>query len=97
MAKKNWNALQVEYIKSYAKTGISIVDWCKKKGINFATAKRYIKKPETVFSQQKNSETKCETAKDEKSYISSSCENFCKDSSEIEPKIAKPSAKDDDD
>lgn len=51
MAKKNWNALQVEYIKSYAKTGISIMEWCKKKGINFATAKRYIKKPETAFAQ----------------------------------------------
>lgn len=95
MAKRNWNALQVEYIKSYAKTGISIMEWCKKKGINFATAKRYIKKPETVFSQQKNSETKCETAKDKNSYISKGCENNCENSSEIEPKTAKPSAKDD--
>lgn len=51
MAKKNWNALQVQYIKAYAKTGISIMEWCKKKGINFATAKRYIKKPETAFAQ----------------------------------------------
>ena len=51
MARKNWNALQIEYIKSYAKTGVSVSEWCRKKGLNFATAKRYIKKPETAFAQ----------------------------------------------
>lgn len=51
MARKNWNALQIEYIKSYAKTGVSVMEWCRKKGLNFATAKRYIKKPETAFAQ----------------------------------------------
>ncbi|MBN6067392.1 terminase [Aggregatibacter actinomycetemcomitans] len=51
MTKKEWNALQIEYIKAYAKTGISIMDWCKKKGLNPASAKRYIKKPETAFAQ----------------------------------------------
>ena len=51
MAKKNWNALQIEYIKSYARTGVSVMEWCRKKGLNFASAKRYIKKPETAFAQ----------------------------------------------
>lgn len=51
MAKKDWNALQIEYIKSYAKTGVSVMEWCRKKGLNFASAKRYIKKPETAFAQ----------------------------------------------
>lgn len=51
MAKKDWNALQIEYIKTYAKTGVSIMEWCRRKGLNFATAKRYIKKPETAISQ----------------------------------------------
>ena len=51
MARKDWNALQIEYIKAYARTGVSIMEWCRKKGINFATAKRYIKKPETAFAQ----------------------------------------------
>lgn len=51
MAKKNWNALQIEYIKTYAKTGVSVMEWCRRKGLNFATAKRYIKKPETAISQ----------------------------------------------
>ncbi len=51
MARKDWNALQIEYIKAYARTGVSVIEWCRKKGINFATAKRYIKKPETAISQ----------------------------------------------
>lgn len=51
MAKKDWNALQIEYIKTYAKTGVSVMEWCRRKGLNFATAKRYIKKPETAFAQ----------------------------------------------
>lgn len=51
MAKKDWNALQIEYIKSYARTGVSVMEWCRRKGLNFATAKRYIKKPETAISQ----------------------------------------------
>lgn len=55
MARKNWNALQIEYIKSYAKTGVSVMEWCRKKGLNFATAKRYIKKPETAFAQLEES------------------------------------------
>ena len=51
MAKKDWNALQIEYIKTYARTGVSVMEWCRKKGLNFASAKRYIKKPETAFAQ----------------------------------------------
>lgn len=51
MARNNWNALQIEYIKSYARTGVSVMEWCRKKGLNFASAKRYIKKPETAFAQ----------------------------------------------
>ncbi len=54
MAKKNWKALQIEYLKANAKTGITVKDWCEKKGLKFASAKRYIKKPETMFNQSKN-------------------------------------------
>lgn len=57
MARQNWQALQVEYIRAYAKTGISIQAWCEKKGLNFASAKRYIKKPETVFAKTQNCES----------------------------------------
>ena len=56
MARKDWNALQIEYIKAYARTGVSIMEWCRKKGINFATAKRYIKKPETAFAQMEETQ-----------------------------------------
>ncbi len=38
-----WAALQEEYIKDYTETGISIHKWCVKKGLKYATARRYIK------------------------------------------------------
>lgn len=66
MARINWKALQIEYIKATAKTGISVKDWCAKKGLNLSTAKRYIKKPETVFEQAEKCEQNCETANTEK-------------------------------
>ena len=86
MAKKDWNALQIEYIKAYAKTGVSIMDWCKKKGLNFATAKRYIKKPETVFEncESANKTTKSEVIEN-KEDLDKNCEINCE--------IAKQTAK----
>lgn len=65
MARQNWKALQIEYIRAYAKTGVSIQEWCRKKGLNFASAKRYIKKPETVFEQRSNCEIDCEVQSEE--------------------------------
>ncbi|MBS6026362.1 MAG: terminase [Haemophilus pittmaniae] len=86
MAKKDWDALQIEYIKAYAKTGVSIMDWCKKKGLNFATAKRYIKKPETVFEncESANKTTKSEVIEN-KEDLDKNCEINCE--------IAKQTAK----
>lgn len=81
MARLNWKALQVEYIKAYAKTGVSIQAWCEKKGINYATAKRYIKKPETVFNDDLNCETEnqnCENKNQDKSVgYEENCETNC--------------------
>lgn len=81
MARVNWKALQVKYIKAYAKTGVSIQAWCEKKGINYATAKRYIKKPETVFNDDLNCETEnqnCENKNQDKSVgYEENCETNC--------------------
>lgn len=104
MAKTNWSALQIEYIKSYAKTGLSVPEWCKKKGINYSTAKRYIKKPETAFAQMQNCEKNCETANSETAENSISYEQNCeinceeqsetaKENSQISEKTAKEFAK----
>lgn len=109
MARKNWNALQIEYIKSYAKTGVSVMEWCRKKGLNFATAKRYIKKPETAFAQleeskQSNIRAQAETSPKEDETAKS--ENVsevidikddltekCESNCESQSETAKPTAK----
>lgn len=109
MARKNWNALQIEYIKSYAKTGVSVMEWCRKKGLNFATAKRYIKKPETAFAQLEESKQsniraqvetspkEAETAKSENVSevidIKDDLTEKCESNCESQSETAKPTAK----
>ncbi|MDV1832809.1 terminase small subunit [Escherichia coli] len=44
MSRPNWGALQQEYIAEYTRSGISPVAWCEARGLNYATARRYIKK-----------------------------------------------------
>ena len=43
MAKPDWGALQDQFLAEHAKTGISPKDWCQAQGLNYSTAKRYIK------------------------------------------------------
>lgn len=43
MAKQDWNRLQQQFLSAHAATGISPKDWCKAQGLNYASAKRYIK------------------------------------------------------
>ncbi|HAP0139731.1 TPA: terminase small subunit [Escherichia coli] len=45
MSRPDWGALQREYIAEYTRSGISPVAWCEARGLNYATARRYIKKP----------------------------------------------------
>ncbi|MDC4235844.1 terminase [Pasteurella multocida] len=86
MARINWKALQIEYIRANAKTGVSVKDWCAKKGLNLSTAKRYIKKPETVFEQAEKCEQNCETAniekQDKSKDYSENCETNCESNCE---------------
>ena len=109
MARKDWNALQIEYIKSYARTGVSVMEWCRKKGLNFASAKRYIKKPETAFAQMEeiqkgdNREVKAikkaaknianKTAKSEVIESKEDLEENCEINCEIAKQTAKKTAK----
>lgn len=53
MAKPDWGALQHQFLAEHAKSGISPKDWCEAQGLNYATARRYIKKP-TAQNAQKN-------------------------------------------
>ncbi len=43
MAKPDWGALQDQFLAEHAKTGISPKEWCEAQGLNYSTAKRYIK------------------------------------------------------
>ncbi|ASD95691.1 terminase small subunit [Salmonella enterica] len=66
MAKPDWGALQHQFLAEHAKSGISPKDWCEAQGLNYATARRYIKKP-TAQSAQKNAQKKMRTAQAKKS------------------------------
>ena len=44
MSRPDWGALQQEDIAEYTRSGISPVAWCEARGLNYATARRYIKK-----------------------------------------------------
>ncbi len=38
-----WLALQAEFTKAHAETGIKVKEWCESKGLNYSSARRYIK------------------------------------------------------
>lgn len=43
MARTNWDQVAAQYAAAHAKTGISAKDWCEKIGINYQSARRYLK------------------------------------------------------
>lgn len=65
MAKPDWGAFQQRFLSDHAKTSISPSDWCEAQGLNYATARRYIKKP-AAQSAQKNAQKKVRSAQIEK-------------------------------
>ncbi len=52
MARTDWGALQDQFLAEHAKTGISRKDWCKSRGINHNSARRYIKDPSAQTAQE---------------------------------------------
>ncbi|MFU2166548.1 terminase small subunit [Lelliottia nimipressuralis] len=65
MAKPDWGVLQQRFLSDYAETGVSPKEWCEAQGLNYATARRYIKKL-TAQSAQKPAQKKLRTAQKEK-------------------------------
>ncbi|EIC4353478.1 hypothetical protein LJS80_002229 [Salmonella enterica] len=51
MARENWEDRQQQFLAEHARTGISPKDWCEAQGLNYKSAKRYIK---IANSQKKN-------------------------------------------
>ncbi|CVA06557.1 terminase small subunit [Serratia marcescens] len=45
MAKPDWGALQNQFLTEHAKTKISPKAWCEANGLNYTSARRYIKLP----------------------------------------------------
>lgn len=68
MAKPDWGELQQRFLSEHAKTGISPKDWCEAQGLNYATARRYIKKPaaQSAQSAQKSAQKNVRNAQKEK-------------------------------
>lgn len=51
------------FLSEHAKTGISPRDWCEAQGLNYSSAKRYIKVTSYGANSQKgNAKKKCEFA-----------------------------------
>jgi rubrerythrin len=66
MAKPDWGELQQRFESEHAATGVSPKEWCEAQGLNYATARRYIKKP-TAQSLKKPAQIKVRTAQKDKS------------------------------
>ncbi|WP_145543916.1 terminase [Yersinia frederiksenii] len=52
MAKHDWEALQAAFLADNADTGITAQQWCEQHGLNYQSARRYIK-PRAAQSAQK--------------------------------------------
>lgn len=66
MAKPDWGALQDQFLAEHAKTGISPKDWCQAQGLNYASAKRYIKVTSYGAKSQKEAAKKNANSQKEK-------------------------------
>ncbi len=65
MAKPDWGVLQQRFLSDHAETGVSPKEWCEAQGLNYATARRYLKKP-SAQNAQKPAQKKLRTAQKEK-------------------------------
>ncbi|HAH6053535.1 TPA: hypothetical protein GFX39_03065 [Escherichia coli] len=70
MAKPDWGALQHQFLAEHAKTGISPKYWCAAQGLNYSSAKRYIKVTTYGANSQKKSANKSANSQKEKGGVS---------------------------
>ncbi|MBD7064161.1 hypothetical protein HPO57_06790 [Klebsiella pneumoniae] len=66
MAKPDWGALQHQFLAEHAKTGISPKDWCAAQGLNYSSAKRYIKVTTYGANSQKKNANRSANSQKEK-------------------------------
>ena len=58
MSKPDWGVLQQRFLSEHVATGVSPKEWCEAQGLNYATARRYIKKY-TAQNAQNSAQKKC--------------------------------------
>ncbi len=56
MAKPDWGTLQQQFLAAHAESGISPKEWCEIQGLNYATARRHIKKPTAQSNKSDNAQ-----------------------------------------
>ncbi|MEX9231924.1 hypothetical protein AB7009_06570 [Citrobacter werkmanii] len=52
MSKPDWGELQRRFLSEYAKSSVSPKEWCESQGLNYATARRYVKKTAAQNAQK---------------------------------------------
>lgn len=52
MVKPYWGDFQQRFLSEYVAIGVSPKEWCEAQGLNYATARRYIKKPSAQTAQK---------------------------------------------
>ncbi|WP_373890261.1 hypothetical protein [Klebsiella variicola] len=75
MTKKEWGELQAQFLADHARTGIKLKEWCKARGMEFNSARRYIKTRTAQNAQedaQKTAQKKVRNAQREEAEASKS-------------------------
>ena len=75
MTKKEWDELQAQLLADHARTGIKLKEWCKARGMEFNSARRYIKTRTAQNAQedaQKTAQKKVRNAQREEAEASKS-------------------------
>ena len=93
MAKPDWGELQQRFLSEHAKTGISPKEWCEAQGLNYSTAKRYIKIANGSANSQKKSANKTansQAKKGDKARGRKPSDGDCESSNAANPPDTKP-------
>ncbi|CQJ27917.1 terminase [Yersinia enterocolitica] len=90
MAKHDWEALQAAFLADNAVTGITAQQWCEQHGLNYQSARRYIK-PRAAQSAQKKPRRTAHNAQ------SDATAQQCANSDDVEEEEQKLSSDTDDD
>ncbi|PHM22225.1 terminase [Xenorhabdus ehlersii] len=62
MARPDWGELKNKFLSDHAETGVSPKEWCESQGLNYSTARRYIKNP-TAHKTAQNETRKVRNSK----------------------------------